>query len=197
MHGLILRSIQNFVVHAFGREVWQAICVEAEIGHDDFEALLTYELEVAEAVVAAACERLDRTRDDFLEDVGTDLVAHPDSDSLRRLLRFGGDSFEDFLHSLEDMHDRVKLALPDMDLPYLELREHGGQNFSLRYRWDVPGFGALALGILRAMADEYGVLVLLERQAGKCEDGDIDTITIAVLDRSFADGRTFDLGVPH
>ena len=194
MHGLVFRSIQSFVEHAYGSETWQKICQRADIGQDNFEALLIYRLQDANALISASCEILDRSRTEFLEDVGTDLVAHRDNEALRRLLRFGGDSFEEFLHSLDDMHDRVKLALPDMDLPQLELRIHGGQTFSLYYRWSIPDFGALALGMLRAMADEYGVLVVIEHLPGQDENGDFDTFTIAVLDCAFAAGGAFELG---
>lgn len=171
------------------------ICAAAEIGHDDFEALLTYDLAEAEAVIEAAVVLLKKDRRCFLEDVGTHVVSHPENASLRRLLRFGGDTFEEFLHSLDDMRDRVKLALPDLDMPQLELRVHSAQNFSLYYRWLTPGYGALALGMLRAMADEYGALVVLEHLLGQDDSGDFDTISIALLDGDFADSGQFALGV--
>ncbi len=61
----------------------------------------------------------------LLEDLGTYLVSHPNVQGLRRLLRFGGAGFIDFLHSLDELHDRARLAVPDLDLPQLELRDHG------------------------------------------------------------------------
>ncbi len=36
---------------------------------------------------------------------------------MRRLLRFGGATFEDFLLSLDDLNDRVALALDILDMP--------------------------------------------------------------------------------
>ena len=194
MHGLVNRSIQCFIHDSYGPDIWAEICREADLGFDNFEAMLTYDNALTDDVLAAACRRLKRSRDSLLEDMGTYMVANPDLDPLRRLLRFGGDTFEEFLHSLDDLHDRAKLALPDLDFPQLELREHAPNSFSLIYRWAHPGFGTLALGIVRAMADDFGALVVLDHNSTLGDAGDVDTISISLLDAAFAKGRAFELG---
>ena len=196
MHGLVNRSIQGFIEDTYGRPAWAGICREADLGFDSFEALLSYDDSQTEAVLAAACRRLDRSRDGLLEDMGTWMVSRPDRDALRRLLRFGGDTFEEFLHSLDDLHDRARLALPDLDFPRLELREFAPGSYCLTFRWRHRGFGALALGVVRAMADDYGALVMLERSSAHDDEGDCDRIRISLLDAAFAEGRSFELGAP-
>ncbi|MCA8868805.1 MAG: heme NO-binding domain-containing protein [Rhodobacteraceae bacterium] len=194
MHGLIGRSIQCFVCDTYGPDVWESICQQADIGIDNFEAMLIYDNALGEAAIASAMRRLDRSRADLLEDVGTYLVAQPEVDTMRRLLRFGGDTFQEFLHSLDDLNDRARLALPELDFPVLELKVHSESSYSLSFRWSVPGFGAMAVGILRAMADDYGALVVLDRVSVVDDFGDSDTISISLLDAEFASGREFDLG---
>ena len=195
MHGLVNRSIQCFIRDSYGSDIWADICREADIGFDNFEAMLTYDNALTDAALASACRRLGKRRDALLEDMGTYMVSHPDLDPLRRLLRFGGETFEEFLHSLDELHDRAKLALPELDFQVLELKEHAPNSFSLIYRWGHPGFGTLVLGIVRAMADDYGALVLLEHSSALTEAGDIDTIGVNLLDAEFAKGRSFELGV--
>jgi hypothetical protein len=195
MHGLVNRSIQNFISDSYGADAWRDICREADLGFDNFEAMLVYDTAQTEAVLAAACRQLKRPRAGLLEDMGTFLVSHPDLEPLRRLLRFGGETFEEFLHSLDDLHDRARLALPDLDFPVLELREHATRSFSLIYRWKYPGFGTLVLGVVRAMADDYGALVVLDHMSRPGDDGDVDTISVNLLDASFSQGRSFELGV--
>ena len=194
MHGLVNRSIQGFIQDTYGAPAWGEICREAALGFDSFETMLIYDDSLTEAVLSAACKRLDRSRDGLLEDMGTWLVSHPDLHPLRRLLRFGGDTFQEFLHSLDDLHDRARLALPELDFPQLELREFAPGAYSLTYRWKHRGFGAMVLGVIRAMADDYGALVLLERDSRHEGGGDIDRITISLLDAAFARGRSFELG---
>ncbi len=194
MHGLVNRSVQSFISDNHGTDVWTGICRDAGIGFDQFEPMLTYESEIIESVLGAACARLKRNRAGLLEDIGTYLVTRPDLDAVRRLLRFGGETFGEFLHSLDDLRDRATLALPGLDFPELELREHTHGNYTLIYRWEQRGFGALALGILRAMADDYGALVFLDHTPGRDDTGDVDQVSIRLLDSDFAQAREFTLG---
>lgn len=190
MHGLINRSLQCFLRDTYGAPFWDAVAQDARLGFDSFEAMLTYDACLTDAVIDAAALRLDRPRDAVLEDLGTYLVSHPNVDALRRLLRFGGVTFVDFLHSLEDLPGRGRLAVPDLDMPQLALVEVAADMFSLSCRAPVQGGGHLMIGLLRSMADDYGTLVLLDHQGLR---GDAEVISIQILDQSFAVGRHFDL----
>lgn len=190
MHGLINRSLQCFLRDTYGPAVWSAVARDACLGFDSFEAMLTYDPALTDAVINAATRHLDRPRDTLLEDLGTYLISHPNVEALRRLLRFGGVTFVDFLHSLEDLPGRGRMAVPDLDLPSLALSEIGEGQFFLACRAPVLGGGHVMLGLLRAMADDYGALVLLEHQG--LTDAS-ETISIHILEQSFASGRRFDL----
>lgn len=190
MHGLINRSLQCFLRDTYGGPVWVAVAREARLGFDSFEAMLTYDPALTDAVIMAATRQLNRTRETVLEDLGTYLVSHPNVEALRRLLRFGGVTFVDFLHSLEDLPGRGRLAVPDLNLPQLALVEDAPDHFSLACRSPVQGGGHVMMGLLRSMADDYGTLVVLDHQGMR---GDAEMIGIHILDQSFATGRRFDL----
>jgi hypothetical protein len=190
MHGLINRSIEGFLRDTYGSELWLDVARDAGLGFDSFEAMLSYDDRLTERVVAVASARLGRPRDALLEDLGTFLVSHPSQERLRRLLRFGGVSFIDFLHSLDDLPGRGRLALPDLELPTLRLRGVSPERFELRCEAGLPGAGHVIVGLLRAMADDYGALVLLEHQGA---DAAGETVLVHLLDTRFAAGRRFDL----
>jgi len=192
MHGLINRSIQCFLRDTYGAPLWAIVALDARLGFETFEPMLTYDPSLTNAVIEAAARRLEKPRDAVLEDLGTYLVSHPNVEALRRLLRFGGVTFADFLHSLEDLPGRGRLALPDLNLPTLELIDHTTESLTLICRSPLRGAGHVMMGLLRAMADDYGALVLLEHRGGG-EGGEVIGITLA--DRRFAAGRSFDLAV--
>ncbi|WP_103333087.1 heme NO-binding domain-containing protein [Pseudotabrizicola formosa] len=190
MYGLINRALENFLKERHGAALWQRVVQRAQSPFDGFEPLLTYDAALTDALVTAAADLLGQTRETVLEDLGTELVSHRDRDGLRRLLRFGGVSFRDFLHSLEELPDRARLALPYLELPALALQDHGAGRFTLRALPYVTGAGYILMGLLRAMADDYGALVVLDLAPSVAG---VDVIQIHVLDEAFAEGRPFDL----
>ena len=54
----------------------------------------------------------------------------------------------------------------------------------------MAGFGHVVMGLLRAMADDYGALALLEHKGTR---GDTEILEIQLLDTAFAEGREFEL----
>lgn len=191
MHGLVNRSIQCFLRDTYGADVWAAVAAEAGLDAQGFEALLSYEDRLTDVVVDAAARRLAKPREALLEDVGIYLAG---LEPLRRLLRFGGVDYIDFLQSLDELPDRVRLAVPELEMPDLRLVPSGPGRFALACRAPHAGFAAVFAGVLRAMADDYGSLVLIE--AGGRDTGP-DTVSIELLDTRFASGRRFDLARPE
>ncbi|TKZ21532.1 heme NO-binding protein [Shimia litoralis] len=192
MHGLINRAIQCFVRDSYGRQRWVEVTHLAGLEFTDFEAMLHYDDDITDAVLDATARSLGVPRDTVLEDIGTYLVSHPNVEALRRLLRFGGVSFVEFLHSLDDLPARARMAVDDLRLPELELFEHAQNTFELTCRHDRKGFGHVVMGMLRTMADDYGALVFLEHQ-GMYQGAEV--IDITLIESAFAEGRSFELGV--
>jgi len=191
MHGLVNRALQGFLCDTYDRQTWAEVRNQAGLPCDGFESMLQYEDRLTEQVILAAAHVLQRDRASLLEDVGTYLISHPNQSALRRLMRFGGDSFFDFLQSLDDLSGRARLAVPDLDMPDLHIRHDRSNRFVLDIRWGLPGMGAVFVGALRAMADDYGALAFFEAEvlADGCEQ-----VVIELVDQAFASGRSFSLG---
>jgi Haem-NO-binding len=190
MDALLLRSLQSYVLDTFGIPSWQEICRLADSPVETFEPMLHYDSGMADRIAQVAAERLGRPVDAIWEDVGTHLVTNPDQEGVRRLLRFGGISFVDFLHSLEELPGRARLAMPGLDLPEFSLTVTGPDQFELRIQSHLRGTQRVLSGILTAMADDYGALCVIEPATEDCT-------TISVLDRTHATARHFDLAMPE
>lgn len=191
MHGLTNRAVQSFVCETYGQSCWINVTEAAELGFSEFEAMLVYDDEMTLRVLDILCAKLKRPRGELLEDLGTYLVSHPKMEGLRRLLRFGGETYVEFLHSLDDLSDRVRLAVSDLTLPVLELREVSPAEFQLYCYPGLKGYSSVMVGVLRAIADDYGALAMLSH-AGT--EGEVEIISIVLIESAFAEGRQFDLG---
>jgi Haem-NO-binding len=190
MDALLLRSLQAYIRDTFDCTVWQAICRRSGLRVETFEPMLRYDCGLADRVARHAAEVLGRPVDTVWEDMGTYLVTNPGHEGVRRLLRFGGVSFADFLHSLEDLPDRARLAMPELDLPDLHLIDRGPERFTILCRSRLQGMGRILVGMLTAMADDYGALSVIEAEGE-------DRITVRVLDSAHAKARRFDLALPE
>jgi len=194
MNGLINRAIDRFARDTYGEALWGKLRDQLAIDESAFEPLMPCDPAITARIVTALAARLARAPDELLEDLGTYLVSHPRSEAVRRLLRFGGVDFAEFLDSLEDLPERARLAMSDLDLPEIALHFHGSGVYRVELGISATAgvrFGPVLLGVLRTMADDYGALVLLDHR-GSDARGEI--IEVRLLDDSFARGRAFDLG---
>ncbi len=193
MNGLINRAIECFVRDSYGDALWHEVTGGLGIDEAAFEPLMPCDPDVTARLVTALSAQFGREAADLLEDLGTYLVAQPRSEAIRRLLRFGGVDFAEFLESLEDIPDRARLAMSDFDLPAISLHVQGAGLYRVEIgRAAGVGlrFGPVLLGVLRAMADDYGALVLLDYLG--C-DATREIIEVHLLDAAYASGRDFDL----
>ncbi len=194
MHGLYGKAFRSFVTDTYGEPAWTRVAERAGIAPDGFEAMSDQPASAIVSAVAAAAEVLDKSRGTILVDVGVYLVSHRNTERLRRLMRFGGTDFNAFVHSVEDIPERARLAVPNLRLPAMELSDEGS-GYVLTVTSAQPGSGLVILGVLQAMADDYGALAIME-YGGATAVGDlvVERIAIEIAMHSYAEGRRFDLG---
>lgn len=191
MHGLVNRALQGFLIDTYGKEIWDEVRSQAGLPFEVFESMLQYEDRLTGDTITAAAGVLHKDEASLLEDMGTYLVTHPNLEPLRRLLRFGGDTFFDFLQSLDDLSGRARLAVPDLDMPDLHICHLHRNSFVLEVVWGQRGAGSVFLGALRALADDYGALAFFEADGAA---GGVERVKIELLDMAFSSGRSFSLG---
>lgn len=71
MQGLINRAIERFARDSYGDGLWTDVIRRLDLEYDTFEPMMRYDPQVTQRLLAALDARLDRTRDDLLEDIGT------------------------------------------------------------------------------------------------------------------------------
>ena len=89
------------------------------------------------------CTTTKRLRAEILEDFGTFIVSEHCSPAVKKLLRLGDEAFVEFLHSLEDVYDRVQIVIPDLETPSMRLEVRSSVEYVLRYEFYKCGFGAV------------------------------------------------------
>ncbi len=190
MLGVVNKAIEEFVITVHGGAVWQEVLRDIGTPGFRFEPMLMYEDEKSYALIRALSKRLSKPQQDILDDIGTYLVTPPNGGALRRLLRFSGSSFDDFLFSLDDLNDRVDLALPDLQLPQIMVIPQTIDRVHVRVSQTWSGFAYVLQGLLRAMADDYGTLVFLDVRRDITDSARIEVI---LIENNFSAGIDFDM----
>ena len=190
MLGAVNKAIEEFVITVHGGAVWQEVLRDIGTPGFRFEPMLMYEDEKSYALIRALSKRLSKPQQDILDDIGTYLVTLPNGGALRRLLRFSGGSFDDFLFSRDDLNDRVDLALPDLQLPQIMVVPQTIDRVHVRVSQTWSGFAYVLQGLLRAMADDYGTLVFLDVRRDITDSASIEVI---LIENNFSAGIDFDM----
>jgi hypothetical protein len=73
----------------------------------------------------------------------------------------------------------------------MEVTQLDDWRFALTCRGPVSGFGYVMMGIMRVIADDYGTLALLDCKGFTAGE---EIIIVTIIDRDFAQGRSFELG---
>jgi hypothetical protein len=194
MHGLVFLSVTSFCRDTYGPEVLGRVLQSSGVDQAQFEPMLSYERAVLLRLKDGLSAELGKSHEDIAEDLGTYLVAHENCRSIRRLLRFSGHDFRDFIETLDELPDRARLALPDLKLPEIAIEHTAGQNIGIVFGQSLPWFCYVMIGVIRAMADDYGTLVFI---------GEVDTrdegqsIELVVIEQEFTQGNEFALGLQN
>jgi hypothetical protein len=191
MYGLVNRAFQRFLMETYGDDAWADVAREIGLRSEGFEPLLSYPDALTDRILQAASGRLGQPAGELLEDLGTFVVAHPSYEPARRLLRFGGADFVDFLHSLDALPDRARLALPGLDFPTLQVDAAPPDRVVLTCGSGLEGFSHVLCGVLRGIADDYGALATIDHVAEAGQGA--ARIIIEIHNSSFAAGRSFEL----
>lgn len=182
MHGLMNRAIEEFVRQGYGEQCWRAVATRIRLVEDGFEPFRHYPFALTRKLATAVAAVLDKPEAEVIEDVGAWLAR---VEGVRRLLRFSGSDFSDFVLSLEELPGRLRMVLPDLEAPEVMVCVQGPQAYRISLTGDDWHWRALVMGMLRAMSDDYGALALIMDEDGM--------ILVDVSDVSFGDGRGFDL----
>jgi hypothetical protein len=193
MHGLIFRTVEAFVSDSFGADLWVEVLAQAESEVASFEAMLRYDDALFPRILTACGQVLDRDVSTVLEDIGTYLITHQRHAFVRRLMRFGGHTYVELLHSMDELPGRTRLAVTGLDLPTMTVQEHQPNHFTIQCSGVQVGFGHVLVGVLRAMADDYGTLAVLNHLGVKDRQ---EIIEVTVVEAFFAQDRGFSLAGP-
>ena len=178
MYGMVNQGIQAYVTENLGDAVWNAIAGKAGIVDEEFETMLAYDDDVTYRLVAAASQVLGISATEVLDRFGAYWIGFASDTAVGRLLSFGGETFYEHLHNLNDMHDRIKLSLPHLNPPTFRLEQADGAVHRLHYFSDRVGLQPMVFGLLQGLAQASGVKIEVRMIESRMDGADHDVFEI-------------------
>lgn len=154
MYGLFIKAIENLMLVSAGDQVWEQ--VKADSGHEALRLENTerYDDEVALDLITAASRILDMPVETFLFELGRHWVTYTNENGWPNHFRMDGRCLVDCLRGLDEMHQRVKDAMPDASMPEFHISEWAN-GFYLEYSSSRKGFAPMVHGILYGLCDHF------------------------------------------
>ena len=154
MYGLVNKAIEDLVISSAGEQIWLKIRERA--GLQDLQLLdsSNYDDEITYKLVAAASDILEQPPELILRLFGKHWVLYTGKQGWSSLFAASGDDLVSFLKNLDDMHARVKVAMPEGRMPEFTLTERGA-TFELEYRSERDGLAPMVSGMLYGLAEQF------------------------------------------
>lgn len=115
MKSLINRAIEEFLRATYGEDLVQSVADEEAVA---VGRLAPLGAGFGTGALERAAFRLSKPLPEMFEDLGGWMTR---IEPVRRLLRFSGRDFKDFLLRLEELPGRAHLVLPDLEVPRLQV----------------------------------------------------------------------------
>jgi len=182
MNSLINRGIEEFLRSTYGEGLVQAVVQD---DHSPTGMIAPLGAGFGPAALHRAALRLSKPFTEMIEDLGAWMTR---IEPVRRLLRFSGRDFKDFLLRLEELPGRAHLVLPSLQVPRLQIEASENSVWVTMLDPD-DHWRFVLVGLIRGMADDYGALCLITTENS--------LIRIDIWDEKFTEGRMFTLhGMP-
>lgn len=179
---MINRSVESFLRTSYGDALWLEVLRTAQVDQQGFLAMAGFDDRATRRVVYTAARLLGKPIGELVEDLGAWLVQ---LEPVRRLLRFSGPDFIEFVLSLEDLPGRARMILPELPVNNLAVIRNDCSDFTIGADSLPSGWVWALAGALRGMADDYGTLALI------AVSGNWITLQIALADHTTS--RPFEL----
>lgn len=178
MNGLIDRAIEEFLRATYGDDLVRSMTADIALAQGNPVPDLQG---CGQQALAHAAARMSKPVSEMLEDLGGWLTR---IEPIRRLLRFSGRDFRDFLMSLDELPGRAHLVLPQLVMPPLRVARDG-QGVIVAFDQADADWKCTLTGLIRGMADDYGALCLISSEGMN--------IRVDIWEEQFCEGRMFSL----
>jgi len=176
MYGLVNQGIRKMVSETFGVEKWDEIFEKSGV-EEVFIAMEPYPDAITLDIVGAACEVLGLESSQVLQAFGKWWISFAAKEYVD-LFKVAGDTFEEFISNLNDIHTRVGYMLTRLTPPSFKITERTDSSFILHYYSKREGLYPMVLGMIEGIGEWFKTEIEVTHVEGAEEGLDHDKFHI-------------------
>lgn len=178
MYGLINRAIQDMVCERFGEETWSEIRERAGIKERIFLVLEPYPDEITHKLVAVSSQVLNVSAREIMQLFGQYWIKYTGTAGYKEIMEMGGDSLQEFLQNLDDLHSRVGIQFPALTPPSFACKEVDGSTLEVHYSSKRKGLASMVVGLIEGLGEKFSTDVKVTQVSRKDNGGEQDIFQI-------------------
>lgn len=178
MYGLVNKAIEGLVRSNHGDAAWQQIVQAAGLELSGFVSLESYDDEVTYKLVDAASEVLGASAEAILEGFGEYWITYTADEGYGQLLERSGETIEEFLENLDQLHTRVGLTMPHLRPPTIHSDVLDDGTIRLEYYSEREGLAPMVVGLMRGLARRFGQTAEVNWDERRAENGSCDVFLV-------------------
>lgn len=156
MNGIVNKALRDTVLTHFGPAVWSEVVERTQLTESSFVALEYYPDEITYRLAGGAAEVSGTPLPEFLEMFGRHFLDFVRSrESYGAILDSCGNSFEEVIGQLDNLHFRISMVMPKLKPPGFHVVKTGPNQYLLEYRSHRPGLEPLLIGLIRGLAARF------------------------------------------
>ena len=175
MHGLLFKSMKDYVIENHGKETWLEVCTSADVDKRIFLTIDTYPDEELLRLFDATADSVGSSVPELLASYGR-FAAGQLLDTHRNAVDDDWDAL-DLLANADEVVAGLQSRDPDLDPPQLACRRDGPDRVTIEYRSERKLCFA-AKGIVHGIADRYDAEVRVAEPSCAHEGADACVLVV-------------------
>jgi hypothetical protein len=159
MYGLVNKAVEELIVSRFGEDKWNEITRRANLPKCPFVSMQPYPDEITYGLVNAAAEVLQLSTSQVLEAFGEQWVLFTAAEGYGPLLDNSGQTLQEFLHNLDNLHTRVGMIYPELKPPEFHALELPDGSIRLEYYSKRVGLAPMIQGLLKGLSKRFNISI--------------------------------------
>lgn len=162
MYGLVNKAVKGFAIEVGGEQAWTEISTKAK-SESEFLAMHPYPDELTFALVEAAAEYFELSPEEVLRGFGRHWILFTAEAGYGEMLDLYGNDLEEFILNLDDMHTRLRISMPNLNMPSFSCQRSDDGDLVVDYYSERQGLEAMVVGLLEGLGERFNQPVSVAR----------------------------------